>query len=485
VPRTRTSSVARSLQARWLLASVTVGVLAVLAVVPAAGAKAGFGFNDNAGLYGQVSPARAASEARTAGADSVRLTVDWRNVEAQRGQRDWAAYDRLYEAALAHGQRPLFVVLFAPAWARPPGACAGVSDCTAAPAREHDGQFASFAAAVAARYPQAVGIEVWNEPNLRHFWGGGDPDPARYTELLQAVHGAVKRVAPRMPVIAGGLAAYAGEAGSDPGMGIREFLDGMYRAGAHGHYDGLSLHPYTSLNYWYGFRALTLVKEAQAAHGDRAPLWFTELNVSTTGPQRVSPADQARWARRVVPRLRARPDVAGLYLHTLYEPTWMPPDSEERGFGVIGVDGRRKPAFCALAIRLRTLRCPLPRPDSHQAARWAAQERLQVAAEAAIGHRAQTGSYAGLTVHILNRIDPSLRAQLLAGDAEPGAGADPARIAVFTADEGRALLLCNASRADRSYCIYSPAPGSWMYGSWAGSVYTAAGAVTTGSVWWW
>src|SRR3954453_19120265 len=99
-------------------------ILILLAcAVPAQAASSLFGFNDNAGLYGQATPNAAASAAQGAGATSVRLTVDWRSVEPTQGSRAFSRYDALYEAAVAKGQKPLFVILFAPAWARPAGAC--------------------------------------------------------------------------------------------------------------------------------------------------------------------------------------------------------------------------------------------------------------------------------------------------------------------------------------------------------------------------
>lgn len=432
-----------------------------------------------------MTPAAAAAAAAAAGATSTRITVDWRTVEPQRGSRNFGAYDAVYDAAVAQGLKPLLVVAFTPAWARPLAACLAASDCTVPPTPAHDGDFAAFAAAVAARYPQAAGIEVWNEPNQRRFWGGARPDPARYAQLLKATYAAVKAVNPALPVVTGGLASYDGEDGERPGLSARAFLDGLYAAGAKGAYDGIGLHPYTSYQLWYGFRAITQVKEAEANAGDSTPLWFTELNVSTTGAQAVTAADQARYLRRFVPSFRARGDVRGVYAHTLYEPAWADGGSTDRGYGVLTAAGTPKPAYCALAARYMQPVCAPPGPDPAQTARWSAEGRLQAAVEAAIRYRASKHTYAGLTSAGLHALDRSLSARAPSGDAVAGARARPARIAVAPGADGRSLIVCNASKADRTYCVWSPRDGRWVYGSGRGSISATSAAITSGATRWW
>jgi hypothetical protein len=444
-----------------------------------------FGFNDNAAVYGQATPTAAASAAQGAGATSVRITVDWRVVEPTQGTRNFTRLDEIYAAALAKGQNPLFVILFAPAWARTPGTCDGVSDCTLPPDPSHDGDFAAFAADVAKRYPQAAGLEVWNEPNLKIFWGNQPADPARYTQLLKATYAAVKAAVPSMPVISGGLSAYGGENGTAPGLGVRQFLDGMYAAGAKGSYDGVGLHPYTSFDLWYGFRAITLAKESMANNGDAAKLWFTELNVSTTGDQAVSGDDQGRYLQRFIPRFRSRSDVGGVWIHTLYDPSWVEATSTDRGYGVLTTTSQAKPAYCVLSTLYAAKVCAPPTTAETQSARWDAGEKLQAAAEAAVRYRATKGTYTGLTSSVLKTLDATLSSIAPAGNIQPGLLADPSQIAVFVGADGTSLMLCNASKADRTYCISSPSNGTWIYGSGTGGIYGTAGAINHGSVWWW
>ena len=66
------------------------------------------------------------------------------------------------------------------------------------PARMAD--YADFFAFVAARYgPRGVHVyEVWNEPNLLHFWPSG-VNAAEYKVMLQSAYGAIKAAEPRRP----------------------------------------------------------------------------------------------------------------------------------------------------------------------------------------------------------------------------------------------------------------------------------------------
>jgi hypothetical protein len=315
---------------------VAVALLA-MAVVPAGAPAAArwFGFNDNATLTGDLTPRRDARLLARAGANSVRVTVDWALVG--RGRRlDLSAYDRMYRAWTHRGIRPLLIVTGAPAWARLRWVmCPPRRACHVPPDRTHDRDWARFVAAVARRYPRAVAIEVWNEPNLAGFFAPA-PDPARYAELLRIARDAVKAVRPATPVLGASLAPVLTQAREPANYGLAPFLEDLYAAGAV--MDGLSIHPYPPRTQ----QAIDAALAVRDAHGDVAPLWLTELGLSTTGG--VDAATQARVLADLVPRLTARPDVAGVYVHTLIDPVGRRARGPEAGYGVVG-----KPAFCALA----------------------------------------------------------------------------------------------------------------------------------------
>jgi polysaccharide biosynthesis protein PslG len=104
---------------------------------------------------------------------------------------------------------------------------------TGPPDAGYDADWNDFVGRLTARYPRALGIEIWNEPNLNMFFWPA-PDPARFTRLLTEAYRAVKAVSARMPVVSGGIAGSPASGVVPLGEGDRPFLAGMYAAGAAG-----------------------------------------------------------------------------------------------------------------------------------------------------------------------------------------------------------------------------------------------------------
>ena len=480
----------------WTLAALVVlGVLTVAAPPSTAAAEQYFGFNDTSVGSNQVSPETVADLARQAGADSTRIAVDWRDVEQKPGTYRWGFYDREYNASLARGMKPVFTLIFAPRWTWGEVECQepDPTQCRFPPSPEHDDAWAEFARRVAARYPELAAIEVWNEPNITRFWQGS-VNPERYTTLLQLAHDAIKEASPSMPVLGGAVANYAGTDGER--IADRRFLKRMYAAGAKGHMDGISLHPYPSdIDLWAFFKALTDLRSVRDAAGDPdTELWMTEVGLSTTGGW-FSWNDQGALLREIYHLARAMPDVRGLFIHTLLEPSLLPETDVGFGYGVMRKEPglEPKPAYCTLAAaRGSDYECPEGTPvnpepgDPAQVNRWPAQELVQAGADAARVHRARTGSYNGLTPAVLHSIDPRLSEQPANLAGFPGPAADPSRVAPFVLDSGgQSVLLCNLSRADASYCIWGKADGSWTYGMTRSVIFATAGATLAGGVSWW
>src|SRR4051812_43934936 len=73
-----------------------------------------FGFNDNGVAFGQLSATTDALLAGQDGATTSRITFDWRYAEAAQGVWNLAQYDAIYNADIAKGVRPVFILAFAP-----------------------------------------------------------------------------------------------------------------------------------------------------------------------------------------------------------------------------------------------------------------------------------------------------------------------------------------------------------------------------------
>jgi hypothetical protein len=142
----------------------------------------------------------------------------------------------------------------------------------------------------------------------------------------------------------------------------------MYRAGAKGSFDALSVHDYpTDLPVIANARdKLAGVRRVRRRHGDRTPLWVTEAGISTApggtgGHPRLSEALQARALAVLAKTFRQARDIDLAIFFRFGDitggfTTW------EDGLGIAErVDGSTKPAAAALGVAMRDVR-PYVRP---------------------------------------------------------------------------------------------------------------------------
>lgn len=316
-------------------------------------------------------PEQIAEVAAGGGANTARFTLDWWNVEPSRDLADenwWRYYDRVYDAFMARGVRPLITLASTPPWAREAAyqACGKRRGCEYPPATWMEGEWAEFAAEVARRFPQAAAIEIWNEPNLENFWKPV-PDPARFARLVAAAYPAVKAANPSMRVLAGGFAPtqtreydLLGRLTRTP---MREFLAAAYAASPSidGKFDGISFHTvFQELSYGPGTlfaKSFDDVRSVSRHRGDAGvPLWITETGLTTNGSIAVSEAEQRSGLLRQYRRLMTMPDVEGMVIHTLADRAELPRSDFNFGYGLIRSFNPFAPklAFCAFAGRADT-----------------------------------------------------------------------------------------------------------------------------------
>ncbi len=280
----------------------------------------------------------------------IRMNLLWSVVEKNRGSYDWSAFDRLNQIFTEHGLKPLWVVLAAPCWAQPsPSGCAAGND-KLRPAPAFYDELARFAAAGAVRYPNAIGFEIWNEPNYPRFWGGVIPDPAEYSEMLKKAASAIDAAAPAMPVISGGLSPHADT--DKHAIGFSNFLRAMYASGAAQQVDAIGIHPYASVgpaeDYVADVRVyLGKIRAVMQAAGDAAkPMWATEWGISTTGPHAYTPEQQAAALGELYEMMRRVDSIPLMILNGLLDNPAL--SEREAGWGIVNPDKSRKPAFCAI-----------------------------------------------------------------------------------------------------------------------------------------
>jgi hypothetical protein len=210
-----------------------------------------------------------------AGVETVRAAIDWAGAQPTPEVTDLSASDAVVAAAARRRLRVLPVVHRTPAWAaaRPADGVASAPSGTA--------PYARFLTALVGRYGPRGSLwaehpelprmairdwQVWNEPNLTRYWTS-QPFAKPYVALLRASRQALRAADPGSRTILAGLPNESWTA-----------LRSIYRAGGHGSFDVVALHPYTG-------RARNVIRLIQLARlqmrrfrDSRRPIWLTELS---------------------------------------------------------------------------------------------------------------------------------------------------------------------------------------------------------------
>ncbi len=247
---------------------------------------------------------------REMGAPWIVEFFPWAYYEKAKGQRDFAAAERI----IAHAERQGLTVIarlgFVPAWARPSETTFTYLD----PERYAD--FADFAAAFAAHFRGRVNhFIIWNEPNLQNEWGMRRVDPAGYVAMLRAVYPAIKQAHPGAIVLAGALAPTI-ERNRDVALSDLEYLEEMYQALRRQPaitgllWDGLAVHAYGATMPpeappdpgAINFRRVELLRAIMEAHGDESPIYITEAgwNDDASWVNGVTPAERIHYTLRAL-----------------------------------------------------------------------------------------------------------------------------------------------------------------------------------------
>jgi len=298
--------------------------------------------------------------AAAAGADIVRIPVDWEDIAAASVAASDATnpanpgyHFSLVDAAVRDtvraGLTPLLVVSHAPKFAEAAGRWRYAYAGSWAP---RPAALAAFATALARRYdgafpdplqparalPRVSLLQAWNEPNLARYlepqWvasgGRWEPfSPVLYRQMLNAFYAAVKAVSPADRVIAAGLAPNGDRAGAGR-MAPVTFLQSLLclhsapsTAGCPQttDFDVLAIHPLSvgnpdlaaasskdvSLSDLAKVRQLLdqAVRARTVGPAGPKPLWVTEINWESNPPSRsgVPARLQAHWLSRGLHRL--------------------------------------------------------------------------------------------------------------------------------------------------------------------------------------
>ena len=350
--------------ARALVAVAALGCACLaLASASSGGARSShdvaFGVADDAWLaHGPGRLESRLDELTKLGVDVVRFTVRWDRVAPRRPSEprddtdpayDWAETDAVVEGLRRHGIDPVLTLYGTPRWAN------GRRGPNWAPTSER--AFASFARAVAQRYPWVTHWTIWNEPNRSAFLR---PTTAKtYVQtLLNPAYAQLHAVVDRAEVAGGVTAPRAGSAGVAPVPWIRA----MSAAGAK--LDAYAHHPYPgrpqSETPWgpkcVNCQTITMAdlerleREVRSAFG-RKPIWLTEYGYQSNPPDLslgVSPEQQATYVASAALRVVRSSSVTMLVYFMVRD------DRSPAGWqsGLLTTDGLVKPAYAAFRLPL-------------------------------------------------------------------------------------------------------------------------------------
>jgi hypothetical protein len=295
-----------------------------------------------------------------AGARVARIDIFWQNVHPTAGSApDWSSYDAAFAAAAAAGVRILPLLHGSAPWVnsnfqRPPLGAAWKTAAWRSFVQEfaarygHDGAFWKLRPNLPYLPPDYW--EVWNEANLRYFWGG-KPQPGKYLTLLRITTEALRAADPGALVSVGGLFEHARQGFGTPAS---IYLERLYRRkGAKRYFDAVALHP-------YGTKPRDVVHNVKLArtvmrrhHDARTPILVTELGWSVGGlgwsrsPFRATLGQQANRLTSSF-RMLARPGL-GVGLILWFSLRDGPENLWIYRMGLFDSAGQARPAWAAFA----------------------------------------------------------------------------------------------------------------------------------------
>jgi hypothetical protein len=296
-----------------------------------------------------------------AGARVVRVQIYWQNVQPTAGSPpNWSGYDALFSAAASAGIRILPLLDGSPPWInanfqRPPLGSASKKAAWQGFVQQiaarygHDGVFWKLHPTLPYLPPEYW--ELWNEPNLRYFWGGR-PQPGKYVNLLRITSQALRAGDPGALLSVGGLFEHARH-----GFGVpaSAYLDRLYRRpGAAAYFDAVALHPYGTKPRDV-LANVRLARRVMRRHGDgQTPILVTELGWAVAGlglsrsPFKATLRQQAHRLTRSFHLLASRPGlriplILWFSLQDGPENVWI------YRMGLFDRAGHARPAFAAFA----------------------------------------------------------------------------------------------------------------------------------------
>lgn len=281
------------------------------------------------------------------GTGTVRLALSWEEVEPRPPQRRthhyrWGLVDARVELLARHGQRAYPALNDAANWARAVGA-----NRFGPPRPVYVPHYAAFAAEAARRYGPGgsfwgqhpdlpylpvLSWEIWNEPNLRYFWGDTNPNPHRYAKLLAATLAAIRITQPQAGVVMGGLSAT-----EKPKRYLRRVM--RTEPTLRDELDYVGFHPYGGTAAG-GLRRLAEFRAALDAHASSS----ISIEITEDGMTTRDDARRKRYLARMAASAAAWDCGVSRYIVHTWVTSERRPREAEHWYGIAERNGNLKPS---------------------------------------------------------------------------------------------------------------------------------------------
>jgi hypothetical protein len=329
------------LAARTVLLSLLIALIVPLAAP--AGARAD-GIPDR--RFGVVEAYAAPSAASALGAGWTRVTFEWNRIQPN-GPDEWHPWPiggEVVDRELAQGREVNAVLNTTPGWATDTSIGPGVPKGLYLPTDDPNNLWANYVRTIVARYAGRINHwTVWNEPDIPPSspdmsWGGSIDD---YIRLLQVAYEAARQANPNAVIH---LAAVTHH--HDPhwfGRFLEKLVAQPNAAQNSYYFDVATLHLYHEPEKIHDITAH--YASMMRGYGMRKPIWIAETNAYLS---RVSPEEQAFF----IVQAFSLEIAAGAQRIGVYKMADTETDSaaDPEPFGLLRMDGTRRPAFTAYQV---------------------------------------------------------------------------------------------------------------------------------------
>jgi polysaccharide biosynthesis protein PslG len=259
----------------------------------------------------QYRSATVVADHRLLGAQVVRDSLLWDQIEPQPGRFDWTLTDAFIARLAQAGIEPVLDIMGSPSWANGKAANVPSHELFIPPqGPAFDAWVRDYAAFVMAAVKRYHGVvhrwEIWNEPNKDAFWRP-KADPAAYARLFEALRAAILQVDPEAQVAVGGLSDLT--VAPPKGIAGLAFLRAL--TDTHPTIEYVAIHPYPSASQApdVHVRGADNFDDIAAVHaqldrtGYHVPLWVTEWGWPTNI---IGTARQAKYVERSISMIEQR-----------------------------------------------------------------------------------------------------------------------------------------------------------------------------------